>query len=165
MRKDKYRVSRPYDLRVWLKDRGIKQVELARKLGMPQGVVNQVVHGRMFNDRVIEELRQRGAPEEYFAFNRRWIRHAGRMAEPFMARVWLMKRGLSMADVARRAGCSRELVSATIRGACYSRRVVECLRALGAPKEYIRRIPREEAAKCDLPAPADTDLKRAEGIR
>ena len=48
-------------------------------------------------------------------------------------RGWMEERGVSVTDVARRAGISRPIVSATIHGKRNSRRALAALREVGCP--------------------------------
>ena len=60
-----------------------------------------------------------------------------RYAARYLIRAVLDDQGLSMQDVARRIGVSGEAVTATIRGRIHSPRVLDELRALGVPEQYL----------------------------
>jgi transcriptional regulator, putative len=54
-------------------------------------------------------------------------------------------RGLTLADVARLAGRHPSLVSATLQGFKHSPAILDALRKIGVPEEYLHD-PRKEAA-------------------
>ena len=60
-----------------------------------------------------------------------------RYAARYFIRTVLDEQGLSMQDVARRIGVSGEAVTATVRGRIHSPRVLDELRTLGVPEEYL----------------------------
>ncbi len=49
----------------------------------------------------------------------------------------LLLLGLNMTDVARELGVTKQLVTATVRGDKHSMRVLQKLRAVGIPEQYL----------------------------
>lgn len=60
-----------------------------------------------------------------------------RFANRYVIRGILDDYGMSMAELGRRIGVSPETVSATIRGKKHSPKVLDALKAIGVPKEYL----------------------------
>lgn len=52
-------------------------------------------------------------------------------------KVWMLRNGLSMADIARRIGVSRNLVSITINGRRNNRKVLHALLDQGCPADLL----------------------------
>lgn len=67
----------------------------------------------------------------------------------FRIREHLDRKGLSLAEVARRVGVTAEAVGRTVHGYNHSPKVLNALRELGVPEKYLydpRRVAGKEAA-------------------
>lgn len=56
---------KPVEVKIWLLRQGIRQVDIARELGVHKVTVNKTINGHERNRRVIRWLRERGCPEEF----------------------------------------------------------------------------------------------------
>lgn len=62
---------------------------------------------------------------------------AGRQRQPWRIREFLDAQGLTQADVARKLGKDRSVVSKTIRGTINNREVLRYLHGLGCPEKIL----------------------------
>jgi predicted transcriptional regulator len=52
---------------------------------------------------------------------------------------WLLDKGLSQVDIAKRLGLTTSVISDVIRGERTSRRIYECLLEIGCPERFLRK--------------------------
>ena len=57
---------KPVEVKIWLLRHGIRQVDIARELGVHKATVNKTINGHERNRRVIEWLIRQGCPPELF---------------------------------------------------------------------------------------------------
>jgi len=55
------------EVKIWLLKKGIKQVDIAKELGISKATVCKVVNGKDKSSRVVNWLRQHGCPESYLS--------------------------------------------------------------------------------------------------
>lgn len=54
-------------------------------------------------------------------------------------KIWLIRKGISMADIGRKYGAGRRFVSSFIKGKVTSKEFTEFMMKLGCPKEYFNK--------------------------
>jgi len=57
-------------VKIWMIKKGIRQVDIARELGITRQTVCKVVGGREKSSRVVEWLKKHGCPESFLGLNR-----------------------------------------------------------------------------------------------
>ncbi|MGE4471138.1 MAG: hypothetical protein AB7D47_13470 [Desulfovibrio sp.] len=62
---------------------------------------------------------------------------AGKNRQPWRIREFLESQGMNMADVGRKVGASKHLMSETVRGIRNHRRILAYLRDMGCPEKYL----------------------------
>ncbi|WP_457571284.1 hypothetical protein [Desulfovulcanus sp.] len=56
---------KPLKVKIWMLEKGIRQVDIARELGITRQTVCKVISGKEKSSRVFEWLRKHGCPEPF----------------------------------------------------------------------------------------------------
>lgn len=57
------------EIKKWLLDKGLRQIDIARSLGVSHTTVNYIISGRFKSARVVQKLIELGCPAEFLGID------------------------------------------------------------------------------------------------